>query len=68
MKFVLRRDEDKYKQRIITVRIPEELHDKIKEKAWKNRTSMNRVCVSLLEQWAREDEDEDSTREVCDSE
>jgi predicted HicB family RNase H-like nuclease len=34
--------------RVITVRIPQSLHDALKEEAYEHRTSMNKLCISKL--------------------
>lgn len=41
-------------QRIITVRLTKELHEKLKEIAWDEYISLNSLCVAALEQAAEE--------------
>jgi hypothetical protein len=37
--------------RVITVRLPESLHDALKDEAYARRTSMNQLCISKLLQF-----------------
>ena len=38
------------KERVITVRIPESLHESLREESHENRISMNKLCISKLVQ------------------
>ena len=36
-------------QRVVTIRMPKSLHEKLKNKAHDDRTSMNQFCISKLQ-------------------
>ena len=41
--------------RVITVRLPESLHDALKDEAYAHRTSMNQLCISKLLKFIEDD-------------
>ena len=41
--------------RVITVRIPQSLHDALRIEAYEHRTSMNKLCISKLLQYIEND-------------
>ena len=47
--------DDREPQRVITVRLPKSLHEKVQNKAHDERTSMNQFCVSKLAEAVQDD-------------
>ena len=48
-------NESNEETRVITVRIPQSLHDALRIEAYEHRTSMNKLCISKLLQYIETD-------------